>query len=224
MRINHTYGKRFDSQDLFEPKRKYFIACEGRRSEYRYFNGLYQNSKELGISSMIELVFVEHDNNSGNHPLQVIKEAKNEIDERGNFLEGDSICIVVDRDANSFTVSQFETALKLCLEKNCKLYVSNPCFELWLLFHFSDLGGLDLDAIKENLKQGRRTYTESLLKERLGGSYSKRRLDFNKFKDRVSLAISNSRKHPTALPLLRDNVGSNIGLLISEMRQMQITH
>lgn len=131
---------------------------------------------------------------------------------------------MVDRDANSFTVSQFETALKLCLEKNYKLYVSNPCFELWLLFHFSDLDGLDLDAIKENLKQGRRTYTESLLKERLGGSYSKRRLDFNKFKDKVFLAISNSRKHPTALPLLRDNVGSNIGLLISEMRQMQITY
>lgn len=221
MRISHSFGKRFDDSSLFEPKRKYFIACEGRHSEYRYFKGLSNAADRHGISSAIDFVFVEHSECSGNHPLQIIDQASKEVHEKGNFLKGDCLCILVDRDKGSFSDQQFIEAIHRCNSKNIKLFVSNPCFELWLLLHFTDLSEYSLEAIKENKKTGSRTYVEQILKDdHLNGSYQKKTLNYNLFDDKVEKAISNASLHETDIQRLKDSVGTNIGLLVEEMKNI----
>ena len=53
---------------------------------------------------------------------------------------------------------------------------------------------------------------------KLGGSYNKARIHFeNNFKDKIRIAILNSKLYETSLTELKDKIGTNIGLLIEEM-------
>ncbi|WP_443739016.1 hypothetical protein [Treponema sp.] len=43
MRVSQPYGKRYEAESFSEePKRRYFIACEGKKTEYQYFKGLIE--------------------------------------------------------------------------------------------------------------------------------------------------------------------------------------
>jgi len=50
---------------------------------------------------------------------------------------GDKHCIVLDRDAHDPEV--LKEMIKLVHEKGYGCYLSNPCFELWLLMHSADI-------------------------------------------------------------------------------------
>lgn len=72
--------------------------------------------------------------------------------------------------------------------------------------------------IFENAKDGNRTYVEKCLMAKLGGSYNKARIHFeDNFKDKIRIAILNSKLYETSLTELKDKIGTNIGLLIEEM-------
>ena len=60
MRIPQPYGQR-SSVGISEAKIKYFLAFEGRRTEYRYFRGIHINRNEVGIDSLVEIIPIEHD-------------------------------------------------------------------------------------------------------------------------------------------------------------------
>ena len=54
--------------------------------------------------------------------------------------------------------------------------------------------------------------------EKLGGGYNKSRLKFGvNFKDRIKIAIENSKKYSITPLELKNNIGTTIGLLIEEM-------
>ncbi len=221
MRIEQPYGYRFD-QGLgpIEPKYKYFIACEGKRTEYVYFKGLMRAKSELGIDPLIDVIPIQHDSQTGSHPLSILDETQEVLyDSERYFPETDTVCIIVDRDAGSFFPTQYEEMVEQSASLGFRLIVSNPCIELWLLLHYTDLSNYDLQQIRENRKRGNRTYTEILLKDdHLQGSYNKHRIQFDRnFKPYVHRAIKNSKMHATALDQLKVNVGTNIGLLIGEM-------
>lgn len=134
----------------------------------------------------------------------------------------DKICIVVDRDSKSFTEKQYDDVFDKCNKNNFNLYVSNPCFEFWLLLHFD--GCLDLNKEKllrnEKIPVGKSkyiSYTESELK-RLFPSYSKNDFDVDIVLQKTDTAILNEKKFCENISDLKTNVGSNIGQLIISMR------
>ena len=227
MRIsNLSYGQRsdLDKDGKLEPKVRFFIACEGRRTEYQYFKGIDRNKSDIGINYLVEIIPIDHDSKkSENHPLQVYAEAKKAINEYDNYFpnNGDQLCLIVDRDKHSFSDSQYDELLKYEHEGEFALYVSNPCFEFWLLLHFSDCKHLDQNKLNENAKSdNKRTLTENLLRDYLGGSYNKSRLKykFDKyFKDNVKTAINNAKKYATTTNQLKYSVGTNVGKLIETM-------
>ena len=47
--------------------------------------------------------------------------------------------------------------------------------------------------------------------------YSQNDIFENNFKDKIRIAILNSKLYKTSLPELKDKIGTNIGLLIEEM-------
>ena len=69
-------------------------------------------------------------------------------------------------------------------------------------------------------KSGKKTYTEQLLGNCLGGSYNKVRLKYkfnNYFKDRVKTAVNNAELHAVELEHLKNSIGTNVGRLIKMM-------
>lgn len=75
MRVSQPYGKRYEAESFSEePKRRYFIACEGKKTEYQYFKGLIEYRNEIGIHPLIEIIPLKHEKNTGSNPLNIYKE------------------------------------------------------------------------------------------------------------------------------------------------------
>lgn len=109
-----------------KPKKAILIVCEGEKTEKNYFTRL----KEFLNLTNIHI-------KSGKHsaPKQIVKTAQE------NSSVYDAIYCVFDKDKHA----DFDKALQDIKRHNerkeneCKLYeiVSAPCFEFWILLHFS---------------------------------------------------------------------------------------
>jgi len=132
--------------------------------------------------------------------------------------EYDKICFVVDRDKDSFTKVQYDNVLKTCKKRNFNFYLSNPCFEFWLLLHFDDVDRLDNEKLLENPFVTRMyRYTEHELRKRIRG-YKKSRYNAIELVGRVDIAIVNENFYCEDIVGLKNEIGSNVGLLITELR------
>lgn len=133
----------------------------------------------------------------------------------------DKICLIVDRDKESFLAlpgnNQYAYVLRTCQEKGFGFYVSNPCFEFWLLLHFDEVFELDQDKLLENPQVTRkRRYTEHELRKLLPG-YRKSNYKTEALMKRIKRAIKNEEEFCEELDELRDKVGSNVGKVIMEL-------
>lgn len=136
--------------------------------------------------------------------------------------EIDFLCLVVDRDAESFTASQFDEVYNTCQKKGFRFLISNPSFEFWLLLHFDDVVNLDVEKIRKNEKinSGSKSsirYLSNELRKRLC-KYKKNRYDAESLVHNINKAIKNEKEFCEALPDLKDKIGSNIGAFIEELR------
>ena len=219
MRISQPYGKRYDeASHTQDPKKRYFIACEGVKTEYQYFERLFENREEVGIKPLIEVIPILHDSKTGSNPINIYNDAKKAKKEYSNFLKGDELCIIVDRDRKSFKEEQYQELCEANIKKEIRFCITNPCFEFWLLLHLCDCSEYEKSVLLENKKTGRRTQVELYLKEKLGGSYNKTKIHFESiFLPKIHFAIDNSKSFSTDCETLKDEVGTNIGLLIEEM-------
>lgn len=130
----------------------------------------------------------------------------------------DKICFIVDRDRESFTEPQYDSVLKTCKERSFSFYLSNPCFEFWLLLHFDNVDKLDNAKLLDNpFVTRKRRYTECELKKRISG-YSKTRYNAVDLVKRVDVAIANEKNFCEDIERLKNEAGSNVGTLINELR------
>lgn len=131
----------------------------------------------------------------------------------------DKICLVVDRDRDSFTETQYDYVYSKCLEKNIGFYVSNPCFEFWLLLHFDEVFALDRDSLKNNpcITSSKR-YTEAEVAKVIP-RYKKNKYDADGLVERIDKAIENEAKFCEDIAHLKNIIGSNVGKLIMSLRE-----
>ena len=140
------------------------------------------------------------------------------------YAEGfDKICLIVDRDKESFLAkqenNQYQYVLEKCKEKGFDFYVTNPCFEFWLLLHFDEVMELERDMLLENPKvTAKRRYTEHELRKLLKG-YCKSHYNAVSLIDKVDTAIRNVKVFCNDIERLKDEVGSNLGDLIMDLRE-----
>ncbi|MDO5565455.1 MAG: RloB family protein, partial [Planctomycetia bacterium] len=112
------------------PCNRIFIAMEGRKTEPRYFNAL----KKMLRRDFIILIPSPNDESSPDRVLARLQERLSAEDDF-DLDKGDLACLVLDVDQHSTLKNTCEKAQKVKYE----VFVSNPCFELWLLFHFKTL-------------------------------------------------------------------------------------
>lgn len=129
----------------------------------------------------------------------------------------DKICIIVDRDEKSFTISQYDYVLNKCKKKEYYLCVTNPCFEFWLLMHFDDVFDIEEREIKENKKvSSQKRFLEKELEKRMN-NYKKNNYNAKELVMNIEKAINNSRKYCDDIYELKYKIGSNLADLINDI-------
>ncbi|AJC84216.1 RloB domain-containing protein [Campylobacter peloridis] len=98
------------------------IVCEGEKTEKNYLNQL----KDFFSLSNVSINILSSKKSS---PLQVVKFAK----EKSKENSYDKIYCVFDKD----THLNFDKAKQKCKKYKFEAIISNPCFEFWILLHFT---------------------------------------------------------------------------------------
>lgn len=143
------------------------------------------------------------------------------------YEEGfDQICLIVDRDKDSFVSTpendQYKYVLDKCREMGFQFCVTNPCFEFWLLLHFDEVFDLDEEKLLENPRvTAKRRYAEDELRK-IYSRYSKSSYHAEALVKDIDKAIENEKKFCEDIEKLECSVGSNIGKLIENMRKCKL--
>lgn len=129
--------------------KKIYIFCEGRRTEYGYFSYFVEIDPRINI---IVNQMGEEDNTTPSGVFQKAEEFVGEIDLR----DIDEVWLVFDRDHDKLDTRkpQIHEIRSVCSSReNWNIALSNPCFEVWLHFHFfSEAPDFDCLEISSNWK------------------------------------------------------------------------
>ncbi len=126
----------FERQLPSREAKNIFIFCEGKRTEYNYFNYFKE------IDSRINIVVYKLSSDENNSPWGLFNLAKKNIletDSKYDFREEiDEVWLVFDTDKDDFNSrdKQIKQVYEECSKlNNWFVAQSNPCFEVWLYYH-----------------------------------------------------------------------------------------
>lgn len=116
------------------------IATEGRKTEQQYFEAVRVKCESLGSRLKVEVIPPdEHDRDpSHSSPKHVLDQLSCYKKHYGLNVH-DELCMVIDRDKQSWTEAELSWVATECTKKQFLLALSNPCFEIWLLLHLVDI-------------------------------------------------------------------------------------
>lgn len=218
---------RFEEDVKIDLLRRYYLIFEGANTERKYFQGIDNNRKELGINSQIEIVILhkEGDISSFSHPIKLlalIEDKKKSLKRDGKFDKRiDQFVIVFDRDSYEKAEGYIEFVEKASVDNI--LAVTSPCFELWLILHYEDAIEKYIVPNRDHLFENKKvsvshTFASRLFSE-ISGMNPKSGTFFNKLKRSVDLAISQEKELEQDILMMTTDLGSNIGILIEQMRE-----
>jgi len=119
-----------------EPKRRFYVFCEGEKTEPTYFAAV----KAACANALIELntfPAVGVPNTIATAAAKLVRSLGLGLQGRKpqNYLEeGDEVWAVFDRDDHP----NFNEAIDRCHQAGVRVGRSNPCFEVWLILHEKD--------------------------------------------------------------------------------------
>lgn len=172
-------GKTLRRRPIPYPEReRILIYTEGRITEPMYFGPLRREFR--GSGRMVEF------GPAHGEPLKVVKEAaEHQTRERRHGVPFDQVWCVIDVECPR-PHDSLDEALSLARRKNVRCAISNPCFELWLILHFTNcfsylttedacrkLEGLDCGYSRNN----KRFRYDDLRKQRTIAAQRARQLD-----------------------------------------------
>lgn len=153
----------------------YIIAAEGDKTEYKYFDTLKNMYRDQFRLSKLHIEYLERPQHEAGqsdpaHVEQMITiflENHKDYD----FQEYDELWFIVDTDDYLNRQGAILNLAQKCRENPLfYLGLSNPCFELWLMLHFTDIH----DPIKSYLpgteEQSIKQYLESVAPKQRAGA------------------------------------------------------
>lgn len=165
------------------------IACEGENTEVRYFEGVRAQSKTMG--SQLKILPLPKRAGHLSAPSDVLAQLDDYKREFG-LKRLDELCLVIDRDLQSWTESEIASVAKSCSSKGYLLALSNPCFELWLILHFED-ASLLTDETKAIWLENKNRFLKQKL-DSLSNGRLPSRLDNQIFLALTRIAVANAKK------------------------------
>ena len=178
---------------------------------------LYTSDKEKILYNDLESVFMHLFKNEVFEDLSIHFKEYFEAQDVTYNPRIDSINMIIDRDSESFSESQYDKVVEFCKKNKVDLYVSNPCFELWLYMHFDEYekeNKSDLLKNKKLSKHGKR-YIEQKLNNICG--YKKNYLPFDKLEQGVFKAIEREKGLTEDIYIIKNELGTNVGILVEKL-------
>lgn len=135
----------------------------------------------------------------------------------------DYFAVVLDRDWRSHSEQLMQECLDKCNQYNYGYFVTNPCFEFWLLLHLCDVksefSDEDLKKLYLNPKVSKRhTKVSSEVSSRAHHSKTISSGQFRRvYYPNISQAIKNAKHFSTDFPDLFKNLGSNLPKLFEKI-------
>ncbi len=111
------------------------VVTEGLETEPQYFKGLARTLRATGVEVSTSKVV-----GLGETPARLVREAAERaglVRSRRRIEDYDQAWCVLDVD----THETLEEALREAGRLGIRMAVTNPCFELWLLWHFEEVSG-----------------------------------------------------------------------------------
>lgn len=143
MRKNRGYKK----GEPFRDARLFVVACEGEKREKEYFERLGDGSQRLKVR-----VLAPEPTESLSAPKWVLDRLVRFIEKEGvNIATGDEIWLVMDVDR--WKTDQLYDIAEICRERRWGFALSNPCFEVWLLFHVRTVHELNAISCQDFKKE-----------------------------------------------------------------------
>jgi len=139
--------------------------------------------------------------------------------------ENDVFGVVIDRDCGSHTEMALKELQKRCAEKeSCYCFITNPCFEFWLLLHVCDVeneyAGRYEEILKNEKKSPKHTFVSKELSERAGHA---KKIGEKKFIEcylpNIDVAIERAQKFEQTEEGLLQKVGTNLPKLFQILRE-----
>lgn len=134
--------------------------------------------------------------------------------------DNDVFAVVLDRDCGSHSRQLMEDCVQKCESKGYGCYITNPCFEFWLLLHLCDVKETysqeELTELLNNPKISNNHTKTSYEVSRLAGH--KKRICSSKFDEyylpNIHRALTNAKQFVNSFPDLYDQLGTNIPYLM----------
>lgn len=136
--------------------------------------------------------------------------------------ELDEFCILIDRDSQNHTESNMQECISYCKQNNYNCYISNPCFEFWLLLHFSNVIEEYADKLETIRKNDKVSASHTFVSNEVSikAHHGKKGIGFpTKYLPKIDDAIAHAKAFPSDADELVDNIGCNIWKLIEKMRE-----
>ena len=174
-----------------------FLLVEGRTEE-TYLSHLKKRNSNYSLH-------VERFD--GNQPMKMVKRCIARFKEKGmSKRDGDLAFCVMDVDDN--TIEDLEKAFDYADAHNVKIIISNPCFEVFFLFHY-------VNEAKTNSSREMKEEVSKYIK-----GYSETKDCWNLLSSKRDKALKRSHGF-TGLHDIRENkIGSNIWLLFDTLEEM----
>ena len=212
--INTIPGTSSHAEGTESPKSMAFVVYLGEGQEESQYLEMLSEGQE-NIIDVFKYYLDNQQQISLSHP-------KHRYEALVEFLESDNsdysaaldkAFLISDRDNQSFKESQYDEMLEKCNNKDIVWIVSNPSFQLWLLFHFTDdIASLDLDIIDSCKKRIKKI--ESTIKGLSKNGYTHGNLNQSVFKPLIETAIKNSEPYCLSVEDLKKNIGTNFSVLV----------
>lgn len=130
--------------------------------------------------------------------------------------ETDYFAVVLDRDCGNHSKTLMEECIELCKENGYGCFITNPCFEFWLLLHLCNVKEVysseKLEEFKANQKVSNH-HTVVSYEVSLRARHSKRIgiAHFEKYYfPHIQDALIHVQQFKTSFPELLDDLGSNL--------------
>lgn len=207
---------------LKDAEKFYILAFEGDLTEPKYFNDL-RFSEHFNRSGKIETIPLKKKDRQGSDPISVknlLIDAKKDF----NFKTSDEFWLIIDRDHwEIIHKHNFDKLVLDCKkEANFHIALSNPCFEIWLVLHLTDLNTLsekERDLLFQNSKiNNSKNYIDQFLSELMGkGRGYKKRPDPRCFLPEIHTAIKNAKLIANPKDDYPKHLGSDVYKLVEKL-------
>ncbi len=132
--------------------------------------------------------------------------------------------VVIDRDAHNHPEEMLRDLQKNCKNKGCYCFISNPCFEFWLLLHVCDVA-LEYKGQYSSISTNRKVSKKHtfLSKELSGRAGHSKKITEKKFVEcylpNIDVAVERAQLFEQSEEGLLQNIGSNLSELFRILRE-----